>query len=71
MSPNSCFSFVESLLERERGLLDLSPSYSFSWLTFIQYRTCTIGQVNCSLNISCLFTVQLGRPSRLGPGHRI
>jgi hypothetical protein len=40
-------------------------------LTFIQYRTCTIGQVNCSLNISCLFTVQLGRPSRLGPGHRI
>jgi hypothetical protein len=29
---------------------------------FIQYRTCIMGQLICSLNNSCLLNVQLWRP---------
>lgn len=67
MSPESCFSFVDSLLERSSALLDLPPQDTFIFLPKVfsvtyPVQDFTMGQVNCSLSPSCLFTVQLWRP---------
>lgn len=69
MCPDSIFSFLDSLLEKDRGLLVLLPQATFIFFpkgilgtVFIQYSTCILGQVNCSLNTSCLLNVQLWRP---------
>lgn len=65
MSPESCFSFVVSLLERKSALLDLLPQDAFIFFpkvfsgTVTQCRTFIMGQVNCSHNASCFLTVQL------------
>lgn len=65
MSPESCFSFVDSLLERKSALLDLLPQDTFIFfpkvfsVTGIQCRIFTMDQVNYSHNASCFLTVQL------------
>lgn len=62
------FQLLDSLLEKDRGLLVLLPQATFIFfpkgilVQFIQYRTCIMGQLICSLNNSCLLNVQLWRP---------
>lgn len=63
MSPESCFSFVDSLLERKSALLDLPPQDTFIFLpkvfsvTVIQCRTSPWARSNAAsvLPASSLF----------------